>query len=196
MDVPRSLTMRFGLRVVLLVVFFLCVGFAWVSWEIKSANERGRLVAEIKRGGGTVYFDYQQKIPETERQLPVFSEIEPPSSWQRRVLGDPFVDTVVCVDFGTGRDTDADLARLSAFGDLEYLLINGSDVTDAGLRHLTCLTKLRGLVLTDAQITDEGLRHLAALRNLFMLGINNCESVSDDGISELQSKLPNCWISR
>ena len=89
---------------------------------------------------------------------------------------------------------DADLMRLTALIDLEYLNLNDTQVTDAGLTHLKELTNLERLDLEGTQVTDAGLVHLIELTNLDHLWLGNTH-VTDEGVEKLQKVLPNCEIN-
>ena len=68
-----------------------------------------------------------------------------------------------------------------------------SNITDVQLGHLKGLVKLQSLGLLGAgKLTDAGLVHLKGLTNL--QGLVLPKQISDAGIAELQTALPNCKI--
>ena len=92
--------------------------------------------------------------------------------------------------------TDAGLANLDGWADLEVLYLPGSPAhdrrrypnvthfTDAALTHLRGLAKLRKLVLVDQEITDEGLANLSRLTELRELWLDFIP-LSDRGLKHL-----------
>jgi internalin A len=105
--------------------------------------------------------------------------------------------------------TDAGLAHLSGFPELEELALMGAKgvsdeglkevgklslkmlalphakITDEGLVHVAKLTKLNQLVLGGPLISDKGLKHLKPLTDLEILNLEGTR-VSDNGIAELK----------
>ena len=80
-------------------------------------------------------------------------------------------------------------AHLADLAHLQWLYLNGTEVTDRGLANLKRLDSLTLLHLADTQITDAGLEHLAALTNLRILHLSGTP-VTDDGIEKLKRALP------
>jgi Leucine-rich repeat (LRR) protein len=74
--------------------------------------------------------------------------------------------------FGT-KVTDADLAQLAGFKELESLDLAGTAVTDAGLAAIKGLTSLKTLDLRGTKITDAGLASLQGLTALEFLNLND-----------------------
>ncbi len=86
------------------------------------------------------------------------------------------------VDFMNVRD--ADLATLSAGGDVSYLTLGGTDVTDAGLEQLVSLEGVRWIDLAQTAVTDEGVKHLAKLPGLAELDLS-ATKISDAALDAL-----------
>jgi hypothetical protein len=93
--------------------------------------------------------------------------------------------------------TDADLAPIAAFPEVDHLDIHQSLVTDAGLKSLRSLRNLGLLYMEDVQVGDEGLANLAGLRRLQVLDLSGT-SVTDDGLRHLVrlNKLECLYLSR
>lgn len=111
--------------------------------------------------------------------------------WLRQWVGSkrmrPF-DKIVGVTI-QGVVTDADLACLAEFKNLQSLQISGRlnrrpKITDAGLVHLQGLSKLQRLLI-DAPITDEGLKCLGVLTNLTSLDLRRTQ-VTEAGLVHLK----------
>lgn len=79
---------------------------------------------------------------------------------------------IVMIDVGGGEVTDADLAILKTFPELEHLSLRNTQVTNGGLKSLQGLTKLKKLELAGLRITDDSLGALGALRELTELDIS------------------------
>jgi len=81
---------------------------------------------------------------------------------------------------------DAELKAISAVGDFNQVLANGTSVTGAGLAALRG-TKIHNVNLSgNPQLTDEAASHLAAMPEL-VLAILNDARVSDQGIAQLRN---------
>src|SRR5437660_2427374 len=74
-----------------------------------------------------------------------------------RVLWEEPDRTMVKVDLGRPKVTDADLVHLKLFSSLRELDLHAPQITDAGLQHLQGLTKLRILNLNFTSVTGPGL---------------------------------------
>jgi len=82
--------------------------------------------------------------------------------------------------------TDAGMAQLSDLSALQVLyLCNNPQVTDAGLIHLKRLPRLQELRLDEANVTDAGLEHLQGLKTLRVLWLNDTK-VTGAGLQHLQ----------
>jgi Leucine-rich repeat (LRR) protein len=97
---------------------------------------------------------------------------------------------VVSIVFGSAAEaTDADLAHLKSFPELQNLAIVSRGVTDAGLVHLQGLTKLRSLYFGLCAITDKGLEPLKKLTRLEEVTLRNTK-VTEAGNRALEKALP------
>jgi hypothetical protein len=91
--------------------------------------------------------------------------------------------------------TDAAFETIASFLDLKTLITRSFDAGDRGLAHLPRCQKLEQLWVAGAGVTDASipvLKQHASLRELVLIGT----SVTDDGIRELGSALPECKIDR
>ena len=80
--------------------------------------------------------------------------------------------------------TDEVLADVAAMPRLFNLCLANTAITDAGLAELATAKKLRVLTLSGTAITDEGLHHLSALTSLTALNLPNTR-ITDDGLKQL-----------
>ena len=98
--------------------------------------------------------------------------------------------------------TDADLATLARFTDLQVLDLGGCvGITDNGLRQLTRLKKLKSLTLSGDRLGGSGLGHLHDLPALENLTLYSSQGVTDKDIAELAkmnqlTRLTLWWASR
>ena len=90
---------------------------------------------------------------------------------------------------------DADLIKIARLADLEFLGLDGTQISDEGLQHLTRLEKLEGLTLNSTRISDAGLRRLLALKGLKRLWLADT-AVTDAARRQLKQALPELEIIR
>src|SRR5579883_238929 len=104
------------------------------------------------------------KLPQEERRAEALRSL--------RYLGDVTVESgrLVGVRFSQTRTTDADLAYLREFPEIEWLHFSETwALTSAGLNHLRGLTALKQLHLVETGITTlEPLRHMVGLEELWV----------------------------
>lgn len=91
---------------------------------------------------------------------------------------------VIEIALGGTAVSDADLARLTCFTELQTLSLFDSAVGDAGVAHLKPLVQLQTLYLGRTKTTDAGLDALAGMRRLKTLGLSNTR-VTDAGLLRL-----------
>jgi hypothetical protein len=91
---------------------------------------------------------------------------------------------------------DAHLKELKELRSLRYLSLKHSLITNAGLAELRKVPKLWFLDLSDTAITDDGLRRLEGLKELQVLRLNKCPTVTAEGVARLKKALPGCQIDR
>jgi len=94
--------------------------------------------------------------------------------------------------------TDAGLVHLKGLTELRELHLDYTKITDAGLVHLKELTELQTLHLSGSKITDAGLVHLKGLTKMQTLDLRGTifTKITDAGVADLQTALPNCEIVR
>jgi Leucine Rich repeat len=202
-----------------LIVIVLLVG-AWFGWLVRSARIQREAAAVIEQAGGMVTYEFgwddNPKSKWTDNSPPKGKPSAP--KWLGDALGIDYFSRVCSVFFPrdcTDRDlvyigrltaleylglqganvTDAGLAHLTGLSRLNELNLNGTQITDAGLAHLKGLSELSTLRLPYTQITDAGLVHLKGLAKLSELWLNGTQ-VTDAGVKDLQRALPNLTINR
>jgi hypothetical protein len=89
-------------------------------------------------------------------------------TWLRSLVGDNTPGEVIEVAIHNPQFSDADLIHLTGLPELNYLYLNKTHVTDAGLARLVKLKKLKVLSLwRSKEVTDAGLTDLkTALPNI------------------------------
>ena len=91
---------------------------------------------------------------------------------------------VIEIALGGTAASDADLARLACFPELETLSLFDSDIGDAGVANLKPLVQLQTLYLGRTKISDAGLDALAGMQRLKTLGLSDTR-VTDAGLLRL-----------
>jgi len=89
--------------------------------------------------------------------------------------------------------SDAALASIGAFQNLQELNLSYTKVGDAGLAHTKSLGKLNTLRLAGVGVSDAGLRHLRGLATLRELDLTKTKATAN-GVADLQKALPRCRI--
>jgi serine/threonine protein kinase len=89
------------------------------------------------------------------------------------------------IDLSDTGANDADLARLGAVPELDFLRLSRTQVGNGGLAHLSGLGSLRVLALDSTRVSDAGLAHLSKLTGLVDLELSNT-SVTDAGLAHLE----------
>jgi hypothetical protein len=82
--------------------------------------------------------------------------------------------------------TDAELAYVARFPQLQHLYLRRTQVGDAGIKHLHKLRHLKQLFLSFTLITDESTETLAQLENLEVLRLVGTQ-ITDEGLFNLKS---------
>jgi hypothetical protein len=94
-------------------------------------------------------------------------------------------DLLVGNYWGNPDFTDAGLAQIKLFENLERLDLSGCKITNGGLQTLGDFSKLRFLSLYGTPISDDGLRHLRGLSELRELNMERAP-VSGPGLAHLK----------
>ncbi|HWE39982.1 MAG TPA: hypothetical protein VG406_25750 [Isosphaeraceae bacterium] len=157
-----------SLRVLMLLVLLSAVGLARVTNRAKAMR---RAVAEIKRHGGDVVYDYEfadgNEIPDGKPRAP---------EWLRRQLGDDYFQDVTCVGYSNHPISDDTLVPLRMLGRIEALAFQRTCIptdepdvhdsnehdrlTEAGLASLGTLTRLRELSIDRQPLAGSVLHRL------------------------------------
>jgi hypothetical protein len=215
MDTPKkhrwSNRLRMSVRAFLALV--LVIG-GWLGWIVRSGRIQRDAVAEIRRAGGQVWYEWEYQ----DGRFYMGEFHCPWPKWLVDHVGVDYLGNVIRVDLN-GRGSDADLVHVGKLGRLEELLLIDSSVTDSGLAHLSRSTTLKSLFLAGTRISDSGLSHLKGLTRLKALslmdtavtdaglahlnGLSALEHVqasdaqfTDSGVSEIRKFLPRLGISR
>jgi hypothetical protein len=166
---PKRPWFQFSLKAILGVMTLIGVGLGWLSYERNQVRQRKAAIAAMEEVGGRV--DYDEAKPFR-------------SAWLSPLLGLPSSGEVVGVTV-VGKDiTDARMAHLEEFTNLEYLFLDSNNVTDKGLVHLRGLAKLKSLGLSQTEITDAGLVRIAGLTQLEDLTLDGT-AITDAGMVHL-----------
>jgi hypothetical protein len=183
--------LRVSVRGLMILVLLFGVGLGWLAHLVRQANVQCEAVAAIKKAGGDVVYDWQNKVVREPRPWP--------PKWLVDQIGVDYFGNVVEVWLAGPRIQGAEevLAHIGHLRRLEALWLAPPTMTDAGLAHLDGLNnlKLMNINLSETQITDTGLAHLkglACIENLTLTGT----SVTDASVSELQESLPWTTIVR
>lgn len=92
------------------------------------------------------------------------------------------------------RLTDEGLRRLAALPNLATFRFGSDHVTDAGFAHLAAMPALRHLIITRAPVTDGALQHLRGMEKLESLYLADTPRITEGGLAELRSALPQLHI--
>lgn len=174
----RRRWLQFRLRTLFILVAIVAVPCGLFKWKWDRKQVERRAVAEIKKMGGYVGYDWQViegsgASAETLRRLKQGQRPEPPGpAFLRKLLGDDILAHVVQVQFPYVEIDDSDLVWLESLPDVESLdLRNKKGVTDDGLEHLSGLSRLLTLVLNQTKVTGAGLRHLKMAKRMKLLSL-------------------------
>jgi hypothetical protein len=89
-----------------------------------------------------------------------------------------------------GSVTDSQMARIGRLHDLEFLSLEGHEMTDDGLSHIQSSVGLKTLqIMLPTSLTDRGLAHLERLTSLQMLYLGGMP-MNKAGLDHLR-KLPS-----
>jgi internalin A len=146
------------------LMLLIAVVAGWLGWICYRARVQREAVAAIEVAGGGFAFDWYWDS--AERGLRD-DTAEP--SWLRRQLGPGFFEEVAFVRIADKAD-DALMLHVGRLDQLEWLAIEGGNVTDAGLVHIRNLRRLRCVALQHApEVTAQGMANLSGLTRLEML---------------------------
>lgn len=196
----------------LVLLALLAIGAVLGSWvlsiHIRYRQQMGAIAA-VERLGGSV--GYRSDAPEWVQRLQPGTRfgLEPIGpEWLRNLLpAETIVNHLIVVDevyldngpgmhvvsnlSGERQDarspdpTDADLAQLAVFTQLEKLDLRNTKVGDAGLKHFRNLHGIKALNVGLTQVTDESMPVIAKFEKLQALGLVGTQ-VTDAGIARLE----------
>jgi hypothetical protein len=155
-------------------------GLGWVAAKLRLARRQHDAAIAVVSRHGTVDYGEHFRLESWGRL-----QMKPPAdhAWLRMRFGDDLFDTVTKVAFfRRPAVTDADMALLDAFPDLEDLHVSKAPVTD--FSRLARLTKLRRLTLSEVPICDPGLAAISRLPLLTDLSLNGTR-IGDEGLAIL-----------
>jgi hypothetical protein len=150
----------------LLLVFAIGLPLGWTLHEVRRQGQAVMALEEL-----SIHVKYAEGPPTFLEQL-------------RLLCGEQYPRNVIVVDDTRSNMTDAMMAYLREFPQLETLKISGAKVTDAGLAHLKQLSQLTWLWLAETPLTDAGLVHLQGMTQLTALEIGGTQ-VTDAGLAHL-----------
>ena len=151
--------LSFSVRSLFVVTLFVA---CLLGWKLHKVNQQRRAVSKIKELGGTVYYDTDRHLADSDDPSPFQAP-----QWLRELLGDDYFDSVVAVRI-YHKDLD-DVSFLADLPMIEDLNLSGTNVTN--LAPLANLTKLKRLVLLAVPVRD--ISPLANLTNLESLSLEN-----------------------
>jgi len=146
-------------------------------WRLVTAYQQWHAIREIERLGGSVI-----AIEVGPRWLRDFAGAETMSGF----------DEVISLDATTGC-SDAMLAHMSGFKNLQTLWLRDTQVTNAGLVHLGGCRNLVWLNLSHTKVSADGLATLATPPNLKILWLDDSQ-VSDGGRHQLTQLAELKWL--
>ncbi len=190
-------------------MFVLSLSLSWFAVQAERARRHQEVIANIQRLGGRVSYRWQG-----------LASWQPSQKWLRTLLGKELPHQISCVSLQDTQVSDADIACLDGFCNLEALWLDGTQVTDDALQELQQFRRLRTLVLGRTSITDAGLAHIGKIHTLTYLSLDETRigddglehlkglsqlrslivgpGVTKEGVGELRQALPHCivWDSR
>jgi len=204
----RQCWCRFSLRFVLVAVFVIALGLAWLAARLQQARRQQAAVIAIHQLGG--YVQYHNGLD----TCGVPATPATPPSWIRRVGGDDFFDRVQCVKLQRAHDLKFILiARIDpsrkgtqqceqtgpwnrenvlalgphfeALRDLESISFRDTAMPRDSLAAIANLSKLRSLDLHQTRITSADLKDLKNLTRLERLVLRRTR-IRDDGLAHLR----------
>jgi len=175
---PKRRWHQFGLRTFFLGILIIAIGCGWFAVKLQSARKQRMAVATIREWGGDV--DYSTS---------------PAPDWLMKLVGQDFFCAVTKVHVDKAViASDAELAELEPFTDIDCLYANRMSITDAALAHFKGMTRLEYLYLSRACITDAGLKDVAAFSLLRELDLSKTQ-ITDGGLKSLTRLKQLKWLN-
>jgi Leucine-rich repeat (LRR) protein len=173
---PRRLWLRVSLRTLAMLVLVIGV---WLGWTVRDARVQRQALNAIAQSNNEVEFGwvfYNGASSADELSVP---------DWLVDRLGVDYFGYVGSLAFGNSA-TDEDLLHVRRLRRLEGLDVRGSGrITDAGLARLSGLSNLRGLDLSETPVTDAGMAHLGGLTGLVELNRDDT-AITDAGLVHIR----------
>lgn len=91
--------------------------------------------------------------------------------------------------------TPENISALENLPRLWMLVLADCNLKDAHIEELSKCSSLGVLNISGSDITDKSLPYLAKLTSLRRLALKDCPKLSEEGVNELQAKLPGCTIT-
>jgi hypothetical protein len=181
--------MRFSLRTLLIGITLLGIG---LGFEVSAARKQASAVAEIKKLGGWVLYDFEfdPQVPGTSRKPNGRSWVP---QWVLAHTGLDLFHTVVAVNMvynlsprGGRQDnshvTDEVKGIFEGVPRLRQILLKNSQATDDCLSAIGRLPRLERLYCWDArQVTDAGVAHIRKLPNLKYVHLSQSQ-ITDESL--------------
>lgn len=129
--------------------------------------------------------------------IPKELDLRGPSFGDAQLLELEAANYLTCIRLGASRVSDAGLARLAQFHDLEGIELAGTSIGDAGLSRLGALPRLKYLDIAYTKVTDGGLKRLAQFPALAAIGLDPSQiNVSAVSLLKRNAKLKLLRIAR
>jgi hypothetical protein len=168
----------------------LCFSAFLVGCGARPTAEQAEAIAAIERLGGKVKFaDDRTGRPVVEIALGGTAVSDAELA---RVACFPELETLSLFDSSIG---DAGIARLKPLTNLRTLYLGRTKVTDAGLDALAGMTRLKTLGLSDTRVTDAGLLRLTHLQQLASINLRRTPT-TEAGVRKLKKSLPQLVIHK
>ena len=147
--IPRF---RFRVATLLIAVTAVCVWLAIVTQRMRSQQAA---LEVIERLGGRVAFDYHYLEPSGPVDGPMDLEREPSApAGARRLLGEDFFRTPLCVAIQGKTITPADMRSICALRRLRTLRLLGCNLSSRALEEVSSLQALESLSLLYSRLGD------------------------------------------
>ena len=169
--------------------------FLWLSACLAGCGarptaEQAEAIAAIERLGGKLKFaDDRPGRPVIEIALGGTAASDADLACLARF---PELETLSLFDSSIG---DAGIAELKPLANLRTLYLGRTKITDAGLDALAGMQRLKTLGLSDTRVTDAGLLRLTGLNQLASVNLRRTPT-TDPGVRKLKESLPRLVVHR
>ncbi len=178
----------------LVLALVLSLPLGWLGTRLQKARRQQEAIKKIEALGAVCYYDWESLHDDWER-IPRLSLGPAPKpsepKWITDVLGGDFFWTITDIDWSpvasNPSDAEKNLLLLKEFPELEWLWLDGGEITGEWIAYLGTVSTLRYLIVPKADIGDADLVHLSRLTNLEELVLTGCSRVTNDGLVHLSS---------